>query len=73
MGSRYGVKIRKRESKILQEMRKKHECPKCGKKNLRRRGTSLWICNSCGAEMAGGAYLPKTDVGSAAQKIVASL
>jgi large subunit ribosomal protein L37Ae len=72
MVSRYGVKIRKLEGKILREMRQKHSCPKCGKKSVKRLGTGLWKCRSCGAVMAGGAYLPKTDIGRAADKIVAS-
>ena len=73
MGSRYGVKIRKQEQKVLQEMRQRHHCPKCGKKSLKRKGTSLWKCRSCGAEIAGGAYMPSTDIGATAQKIVSSL
>ena len=73
MGSRYGVKIRKQEAKVLQEMRKKHFCPKCGKKALKRMGTSLWKCKSCSTQIAGGAYVPRTDIGNTAQKIVSSI
>ena len=72
-GSRYGVRTRKRESEVLTAMRQKHECPKCGKPKVKRRGTSRWACSSCGAEFAGGAYMPQTDIGTAAKKAIDSL
>ena len=72
MVSRYGVKIRSREKKILQQQRLKHACPSCGKKSVRRVSTALWKCRSCGALFAGGAYSPTTTVGAMARKTVES-
>lgn len=73
MVSRYGVKIRSKEAKVLEKMRQKHECPKCGKKSVKRKGNALWACGSCGVEFAGGAYLPRTDIGTAANKAISSV
>lgn len=70
MGSHYGRTIRKREEKVLSVQRAKHMCPVCGKKNLKRKGTARWICNSCGAEFAGGAYTPETAVGETSRKFL---
>lgn len=70
MGSHYGVKIRKREEAVLRQKRAKHACPKCGKTKVKRKGTALWECGSCGALFAGGAYSPQTDLGKAASKSI---
>ncbi len=63
MGSRYGVKIRKTESKIRKLQRLDHACPRCGKKKVRRTSTAVWACPSCKAIFAGGAYFPQTGAG----------
>ncbi len=73
MGSRYGVKIRARENAILVKKRAKHECPKCGKKKVKRIGTALWKCNSCNAEYAGGSYVPRTTVGETVHKAIEAI
>ena len=73
MGSRYGAKIRKREAEVLSRQRAAYECPRCGKRKVRRRGYARWECRSCGAEFAGGAYSPETMVGSAAKKILSTI
>ena len=70
MGSRYGVRTRKQEAAILLSTRAKHECPKCGKKMVKRVSSSLWECRGCGARFAGGAYTPSTEVGQTARKII---
>ncbi len=70
MGSRYGAKVRKREAEVLARQRALYECPKCGKKRLKRRGYARWECRSCGSQFAGGAYVPETTVGAAARKIL---
>jgi len=57
---RYGVKLRKKVDAIVKLQKTRFECPKCGKKNLRRKGNALWDCASCGALMAGGAFQPFT-------------
>ncbi len=71
MGSRYGRTIRKREEKVLSVQRAKHVCPSCGKKNVKRKANALWICRSCNATFAGGAYSPETAVGETARKFLA--
>ncbi len=70
MGSRYGRTIRKREEKVLKVQRAKHTCPLCGKKSVKRQGTALWVCKSCGAKLAGGAYTPETAIGQTARKFL---
>lgn len=70
MGSHYGRTIRKREEKVLIVQRARHLCPVCGKKSVKRRGTALWVCRSCGVEFAGGAYSPETAVGETSRKFL---
>jgi len=68
MGSRYGVRTRRREQEALQLKNAIYACPKCGKKKVRRAATALWKCSSCGAEIAGGAYSLSTQLGTTAKK-----
>lgn len=70
MGSRYGVRIRKLEKKVLERQRSAYECPVCGKQKVKRVGFALWKCKSCGSTFAGGAYELSTDVGRAAKKFI---
>jgi large subunit ribosomal protein L37Ae len=70
MGSRYGVKIRKRENSVLKVKRAKHTCPKCGKQKVKRVSNAIWKCGSCNATFAGGAYSPTTQLGAQAKKAV---
>jgi len=72
MGSRYGTKTRKKELKALVGQRALYECPKCGKKRVKRKGYARWVCRACGLEFAGGAYSPETTVGSVAKKILST-
>jgi len=73
LGSRYGKKIRERVKKATSELRKRHACPQCGKKSVKRVGFALWKCKSCKIEFAGGAYSPETTVGSTARKIIEAI
>lgn len=73
MVSRYGVKIRKREKEVLKKTRAKYECPTCGKTAVKRSGTALWKCKSCGAVIAGGAFSLETQVGGTAAKMIESI
>lgn len=69
----YGVRIRKRLNAVLKQTKAKHACPYCGKTNVRRKEAGIWACRSCGAEFAGGAYTPTTEVGTTAKKFVESV
>jgi len=66
-GARYGVSVRRRWVSIVAEMRKKHTCPKCGFKAVRRESIGIWICRKCGLRFAGGAYTPTTKIGATAE------
>ena len=70
---RYGVRSRTmvREVEALQKLR--HPCPKCGKKAVQRTSTGIWECKKCGNVFAGGAYLPNTPQGIAADRILKGL
>lgn len=70
MGSRYGVKIRKKHAEIQAKSRGVYACVKCGKRGVRKQGFALWQCRSCGARFAGGAYSPETMVGAYARRIL---
>ncbi len=62
-GPRYGVKLRRRVSKLEQHQKQKHTCPECHYKAVKRVSTAIWCCRHCGYTFAGGAYLPTTAVG----------
>ncbi len=59
-GSRYGYRLKKKAKNVEVVQKAKHECPKCGKKSMKRRSNGVWACTKCGAVMAGGAYSPHT-------------
>ena len=69
-GARYGVKIRKSIVKIEAVQRQKYVCKKCGKRNVKRVGTGIWECKSCGHKFAGGTYAPSTPSSKMYDKIV---
>jgi large subunit ribosomal protein L37Ae len=68
--SRYGVKSRTMIREVESQQRLRHSCPKCGKKSVQRKSTSIWECSKCGNIFAGGAYLPATPSGAAAERIL---
>ena len=57
-GPRYGIRVRKRIASIEAEKNKKHSCPDCSYKSVKRRDTGIWECRHCGLVFAGGAYTP---------------
>ncbi|MFQ6128761.1 MAG: 50S ribosomal protein L37ae [Thermoplasmata archaeon] len=57
-GPRYGVTIRKRIRDVEQEKVKKHLCPSCNHRAVKRVSTGVWRCRKCGITFAGGAYRP---------------
>jgi large subunit ribosomal protein L37Ae len=66
----YGVRTRNRVKAVKAQTSAKHACPECGKQAVRRKGTGVWECRSCGVEFAGAAYTPQSEVGQAAKKAV---
>ena len=59
-GARYGLRIRRTLVKIEDQQRRKYTCKQCGKKAVKRVGTGIWECKSCGYKFAGGTYIPVT-------------
>lgn len=70
---RYGVKIRAKRNAAVEQQRAKYECPRCGKRKVKRLGYARWQCHACKLVFAGGAYTPTTAVGEAARKALESL
>ena len=68
--SRYSSPLKKIVRDIENQQRSKQKCPQCGRKALKRKGYSLWVCTKCGAVIAGGAYEPKTAVGKITERII---
>ncbi len=71
-GSRYGKKVRDTYKSVIKKQTALYECPKCGKKKVKRIGYALWECQACGYRFAGGAYEPFTNVGKVAIRVVGS-
>ncbi len=69
-GARYSSPLKKKVKDIEEIQRNKQTCPKCGRKSLKREEYAIWRCSKCNAEVAGGAYKPRTDSGIEAQRIV---
>ncbi len=57
-GARYGVKIRKQIQAIEKEKVKRHVCPRCMHKSVKRLGSGIWRCRRCDLTFASGAYSP---------------
>jgi large subunit ribosomal protein L37Ae len=57
-GARYGVKVRKQITAIDKEKVKKHTCPRCKHKSVKRMGSGIWKCKRCDLTFASGAYNP---------------
>jgi large subunit ribosomal protein L37Ae len=68
MKVRYGAELRKRADKVDKLRQSLFECPRCGKKKVRRKGNSLWECKACGAVVAGGTYSLSTPAGEVATR-----
>ena len=56
LGSRYGRTLRFKLGKIEAEQRKKHKCPYCNYKKVRRVSAGIWHCKKCGAKFTNKAY-----------------
>ena len=69
LGVRYGSTLRKRYKKVVQDLNKKHKCPKCEFVRVKRISTGLWKCRKCDAVFSGGAYSPKTKIGEISERV----
>lgn len=68
LGVRYGVRARRRYRELITEMRKKHICPQCSFRSVRRESVGIWVCTKCGFRFTGGAYVPTTKLGVTAER-----
>jgi len=68
LGVRYGVRARRRYRELIAEMRKKHICPQCSSRSVRRESVGIWVCTKCGFKFTGGAYVPITKLGITAER-----
>jgi large subunit ribosomal protein L37Ae len=69
-GSRYGTPLKQIVNKIEKIQKTAQICPQCGRKSLKRKGYAKWVCGKCGAQIAGGAYSPQTEVGAIVERII---
>ena len=56
LGSRYGRTVRFKLGKVEAEQRKKHKCPYCNYKKVKRVAVGIWHCKKCGATFTNKAY-----------------
>jgi len=63
-GARYGATLRKRVKLIEERRRAPHRCPRCRTPGrLVRLSVGVWQCRKCGYTFAGGAWVPRTEMG----------
>jgi large subunit ribosomal protein L37Ae len=61
-GARYGRRVKERFGQVESELRKKHMCPYCHKRGVKRIAAGIWECRKCSAEFTGAAYTPSKKV-----------
>jgi large subunit ribosomal protein L37Ae len=57
MGSRYGIRIRRRVLEIDRERRKAAPCPRCSTTTVHRVASGVYECRRCGTKFSSGAYV----------------
>jgi len=63
-GARYGSTLRKKVALMEARMRGPHRCPRClTLGGLKRVSIGIWRCRKCGYTFAGGAWVPRTQMG----------
>lgn len=67
---KFGARLRKLADAAINAKNSLYECPKCGKRKVRRRGNARWECKSCSTVFAGGAYSFSTSVGEVASRSI---
>jgi len=73
LGARYGATVRKRYIKAISELKKRHKCPQCDSKSVKRESVGVWKCRKCGFTFTGGAYTPVTKLGVVAKRAAKGL
>jgi len=68
--ARYGVRARTITRNIETIQKGRQDCPKCGYKKVKRISTGIWQCKKCGVKYTGGAYIPETESGQNAEKML---
>jgi len=61
---RYGKTVRDRYNEAVRKAKATYECPRCRMKRVRQVMAGIWRCRKCGATFTGGAWIPRTDMGS---------
>lgn len=70
LGARYGRTVRKRVAEIEVNMKRKHTCPSCGNRAVKRVSVGVWRCAKCEFTFSGAAYAPTSKVGEAAKRSI---
>ena len=68
LGTRYGSTVRKRYTKVIDGLKKRHRCPQCGFAKVKRESVGVWKCRKCSYTFTGGAYFPVTKLGVVAKR-----
>ena len=56
LGARYGIKPRKKYSRVHEFLKSKRICPECGSTQFGRQAVGIWSCKKCEFKIAGFAY-----------------
>ncbi len=67
-GARYGRRIKEKLSKIEHELKKKHVCPYCSYKQVKRLAAGIWFCKKCNTKFTGKAYTLSKKSGAEVEK-----
>ncbi|MCS7105151.1 MAG: 50S ribosomal protein L37ae [Thermofilaceae archaeon] len=63
-GARYGSTLRHKVATIEAKMKSAHRCPRCFTRGrVKRISVGIWTCRKCGYTFAGGAWIPRTELG----------
>jgi large subunit ribosomal protein L37Ae len=71
--ARYGATVRKRYIEVVTETKKRHRCPQCNARAVKRQSVGVWKCRKCGFTFTGGAYTPSTKLGETAKRAAKAL
>lgn len=55
-GAKFGSLVRKKYTKVTNNLRLKRNCPECNSIKFKRQSVGIWLCNKCGFKVADSAY-----------------